>query len=57
MIGWLVSRRVERGLGGLVARVLLDGRAADITDPAAVLSEVGRARFDGEVLLDSSARR
>ncbi|GAB4206173.1 MAG: hypothetical protein OHK0013_22620 [Sandaracinaceae bacterium] len=57
MIGWLVSRRVERGLGGLVARVLLDGRAADITDPAAVLSKVGRARFDGEVLLDSSARR
>jgi hypothetical protein len=52
MITWLVSRRGERSIAELVARVLLDGRAAGIADPAAVLSEVGRARFDGEVLLD-----
>jgi hypothetical protein len=57
MIRWLVSRRGERGIAELVARVLVDGRAAGIADPAAMLSEVGRARFDGEVLLDFLSTR
>ena len=56
MIEWLVSVRGARGVPELIQ--LLRARPdAATTDPAAVLTEVGRRRFDGEVMLSFLSAR
>lgn len=50
MIDWLVSVRGPRGVPDLIQTLRSHPDAAN-SDPTAVLSDVGRRHFDGEVLL------
>jgi hypothetical protein len=50
MIDWLISVRGPRGVPELIQTLRANPDAAN-ADPASVLSDVGRRRFDGEVML------
>gem|GEM_PF-1706919 len=56
MIDWLVSVRGPRGVPELIQTLRASPDSAN-SDAAAVLSDVGRRRFDGEVMLQFLASR
>ena len=56
MIEWLVAQRGERGIAELIARLEAHPEAAP-RDPGALLGEIARRPFDGEVLIAYLAAR
>lgn len=56
MIEWLIAQRGERGIAELVAAMDALGPGAP-RDPATILGDVARRRFDGDVLLAFLATR